>query len=121
MMSGVRDRSFFALGMVLAVVTRGVGGRIICQESSTGILKYMVVNEGHNYNFEGKCWVDTMNTRFGNGEKLMRSCVSNGRVSCCSVGVDTRCALLGVWGRTRIRACFFVRACPQTMSTFAHE
>lgn len=91
MMSVVRVRFFFALGIVLAVVARGVDGRIYCSKgTSTG-------NSGNYYVADtDTCWVDTMNKRFGGDEKLMDRCNSNGGVSCCSVGLDKRCAPLGV-------------------------
>ena len=108
MMSSVRVRSFFALGIVLAVVARGVDGRIECSKSSSSGRYYVADRD--------KCRVDTMNKRFGGDEKLMNKCYSDGRVSCCSVVVDARCAPLGVWGRTRIRTCLFVRACVQPTS-----
>lgn len=116
-MSGVH-RFFFALGIVLSVGARGVDGRIECYRHSSS--EYFVRDTA-------KCWVDTMNKRFGGDEKLMNKCYSDGRVSCCSVVVDARCAPLGVWGRTRIRACLFVRACvpptslhsPKPVSSFA--
>ena len=79
MMSGVRVCFFFALGIVLAVVARGVDGRITCSKSG---FEYLVGDTA-------KCWVDTMNTRFGKGEKLMKFCTRDGLVSCCSVGLDT--------------------------------
>ena len=103
MMSVVRDRFFFALGIVLAVVARGVDGRIVCLSGSYGY-SYAVADTA-------KCWVDTMNKRFGRGGRLMEMCNSPGWVSCCPVGVDKRCALLGVGVRARSWTCLSVRAC----------
>lgn len=76
-MSGVH-RFFFALGIVLSVGARGVDGRIECYGSS-----YFVRDTA-------KCWVDTMNKRFGGDEKLMNKCYSDGRVSCCSLAAFTQ-------------------------------
>lgn len=79
---------YFALGTVIAVVARGVDGRIGCHKSATlGSFYYVADRE--------TCWVDTMNTRFGKGESLMETCgtVGYGWVSCCSVGVGyTMCS-----------------------------
>ena len=93
---------YFVLGTVIAVVARGVDGRIECNAHISG--RYYVSDED-------KCWVDTMNKRFGRGEKLMEMCNSAGWVSCCPVGVDKRCALLGVGVRACSWTCLPVRAC----------
>ena len=100
-MSVVRDRFFFALGIVLAVVARGVDGRLGCYESGSG--RYYVTDRG-------TCWVDTMTKRFGVDEKERKywQCKNwEGTVSCCSVGVGyTTCSLRCIGdGRAFGRAC----------------
>ena len=94
-------RFFFALGIVLAVVARGVDGRLECYTSFSN--KHYVVDKD-------KCWADTMNTRFGMGKTLMLGCSTSRAVSCCSVALATRC----VYSFT------LSPAFPQTMSTLAH-
>ena len=112
MMSGVRVRSFFALGIVLAVVARGVDGRIECSKSSSSDRYYV--------RDKGTCWVDTMNKRFGKDE--MKECDSDGWVSCCSVGVGyTMCPprCVGTDAHSDVLVCArlcstHLAACPQT-------
>lgn len=64
------SRSFIALGTVLALVARGVDGRIECKR------------DGGRYFVQTRpCWADTMNTRFNKNEKLMDRCANGGMVS----------------------------------------
>ena len=95
---------YFALGTVLAVVARGVDGRFRCEKQ----------NDAYLVSDKAKCWAGTMNKRFGKGEKLMETCTSNGWVSCCSVGLDKRCAR--AFGRACLCALVFrpPRCIPQT-------
>ena len=109
MMSGVRVRSFVALGIVLAVVARGVDGRIGCYRADGN---YYVADTD-------KCWVDTMNKRFGGDEKLMGTCSSRGLVSCCSGGVGyTMCSprCVGTDAHSDVLVC--ARLCSTHLAAF---
>ena len=110
MMSSVRVRFFFALGIVLAVVARGVDSRIGCKKIN-GAGVYVVDRD--------TCWSDTMNARFGKGEKLMDTCYSSGIVSCGSVGVGyTMCSprCMGTDAHSDVLVC--ARLCSTHLAAF---